>query len=102
MKKALALFLALWPLAAVGARAELDCTVPAKIEAPIDGPLEPAKRVEDYRPILKSCAASGRKILAIRFMRVDGEDLLLAVDPQRLDTSLERAACWKCGEPQGA
>jgi hypothetical protein len=96
-----ALFLALWPLAAVGARAELDCNVPVKIEAPIDGPLQLAKRIENYRAILKSCAASGGEKLAIRSMRVDGEELLLAVNPQSLETSLERAACWKCGEPQG-
>jgi len=60
-------------------------------------------RVKDYAPIFESCASeSGATRLAIRRMRVDGEALLLAVDPQSLQTSLERAACWRCAETSEA
>jgi hypothetical protein len=99
--KIVLILLALWPLAALGARAEPDCASPARVEAAIGGPLQPADRVEVYQPILKSCAAGGRERLAIRFMRIAGEDFYLTVDPQGLDTSLDRAACWTCGPPQG-
>jgi hypothetical protein len=100
MKKVLIL-LALWPLAVAGARAAPDCASPARIEAPIGGPLAQAHRVEAYQPILKSCTAEGRERLAIRAMRIAGEAFYLTVDPQSLATSLERAACWTCGAPQG-
>jgi hypothetical protein len=98
MKKVLGLLLALWPLAALGARAESDCVSPARIDAPMDGPLQPLHRVEAYRPIWQSCAAEGRERLAIRTMRIAGEEFLLTVDPRSLNTSLERAGCWTCGE----
>jgi hypothetical protein len=101
MKKVLLFLLALWPLAAPGARAESDCLSPASIEAPTDGPLQPLHRVEAYHAILKSCTAGSRERLAIRTMRVAGEEFLLTVDPQSLDASLERAACWTCREAQG-
>ena len=95
MKKVLIVLLALWPLAALGARAESDCASPARIEAPIDGPLQPLHRVEAYREILQSCVAEGReRRLAIRALRVAGAEFYLTVNPQSLDTSLERAACW--------
>src|SRR5271166_5513882 len=102
MKKVLAFLLALWPLAATGARAAPDCQSSAKVEAPIAGPLQPLRRVENYRVILQSCSFDGKQKLAIRSMRVDGEELLLAVDPQSLETSVEHAACWTCGETQGS
>ncbi len=101
MKKVLAFLLALWPLAAIGARAA-DCPSPAKVDAPIERPLQLARRVENYRVILKSCSVAGKQKLAIREMRVDGEELWLTVDPQSLQTSLEHAACWTCGEAQGS
>lgn len=60
-------------------------------------------RVKDYAPIFESCASeSGAPRLAIRHMRVDGEALLLTVDPVSLQTSLERAACWRCEETSDA
>jgi hypothetical protein len=100
MKKVLAFLLALWPLAAIGASAAPDCQSPAKVEAPIDGKLQPLQRVEDYRVILKSCSLAGKQKLAIRSMRVSGEELFLTVDSQSLDTSLEHAVCWTCDEAQ--
>lgn len=67
------------------------------------GAASAAERVHDYAPVLESCASeSGATRLAIRRMRVDGEALLLAVDPQSLQTSLERAACWRCAETSDA
>lgn len=67
------------------------------------GAASAAERVHDYAPVLESCASeSGATRLAIRRMRVDGEPLLLAVDPQSLQTSLERAACWRCAETSDA
>ncbi len=82
------------------ARAEAnDCAAPARVEAPSETSLAPLDRVEDYRSVLKSCrAADGRSRLAIRAMRVDGQDLLLTVDPQRLTSEVVRAACWTCAE----
>jgi hypothetical protein len=73
-----------------------DCASPAVIDAPLDGPLQPSRRVADYRVVLQSCRRGGEQTLAIRAMRVDGEDLLLSVDPQSLTTRLELAACWTC------
>ena len=97
MKKALALAAALWPLAAPDARTAPGCETPAAIPAPLDGPLQPLRRVENYRVVLETCHSDTRgHELAIRAMRLDGEDLFLAVDPETLDTSLERAACWTC------
>lgn len=97
MKKALALAAALWPLAAPDARTAPGCDAPAVLAAPLDGPLQPLRRVENYRVVLESChsATRGQK-LAIRNMRVDGDAFFLAVDPETLDTSLESAACWTC------
>lgn len=53
-------------------------------------------RVHEYAPVFESCAKDGETRLATRRMRLDGEKLLLAVDPQTLKTSLERDACWAC------
>ena len=51
----------------------------------------------DYRPVLKSCAASdGGSGLAIREMTIAGERVALIADPEGLTTRLERAACWTC------
>jgi hypothetical protein len=102
MRKFLALVLALSPLKIVSATTAPDCA-PYLVDAPIEAGLRPLERVADYRPTLKSCRTdAGGERLAIRTMRVDGEDLLLTVDPQRLDTRLDRAACLRCdgAEPQ--
>jgi hypothetical protein len=97
MRKILALAAALWPLALSGASAAGDCAAPARIATPLEGPLQPMDRVGEYRIVLQSCRrGGGAPVLATRHMRVDGEDLFLAVDPDRLTTRLERSACWTC------
>ncbi|WP_294535120.1 polysaccharide deacetylase [uncultured Rhodoblastus sp.] len=101
MKKVLGFLAALWPLAGIGARAEPDCASPARIEAPIGGPLQRLHRVEDYQAILQSCTNADKERLAIRAMRVGGEEFLLTVDSKSLDTSIERRTCWTCREPKG-
>jgi hypothetical protein len=74
--------------------AQEDCG-PARI-APTAAPT--GARVQDYAPVFESCARGDETRLAIRHMRVDGERLLLTVDPQSLKTSLEPAPCWRCVE----
>jgi hypothetical protein len=123
MRNALALLVALWPAALFGASAAAgnksaaasqetsaaagqptsaalaapDCGAPVAVSAPLDGPLQPMSRVENLRIALQSCSRQGSSaVLAIRTLRVDGEALLLAVDPEKLTTRLERAACWTC------
>ncbi|PPC85804.1 MAG: polysaccharide deacetylase, partial [Methylocystis sp.] len=68
--------------------------------APVDiapSPTPAASRVKNYAPVFESCASeSGSTRLAIRRMSLDGTPLILTVDPQSLQTSLERAACWRC------
>lgn len=58
--------------------------------------------MQGYEAIFESCARDGDTRLATRRLRVDGEKLLLTVDPQTLKTSLERAACWRCVETSDA
>ena len=60
--------------------------------------MKPLERVADYRAILESCARGDTSALAIRIMKVEGQELLLTVDPDSLETRLERAACWTCRE----
>lgn len=76
------------------ARAQEDCGPPAI--APMAGAT--GARVRDYAPVFESCAKGDETRLATRRMSVDGEKLLLTVDPQTLKTALERAACWRCAE----
>jgi len=53
--------------------------------------------VIDYRPVLKSCAASdGGSGLAIREMTIAGERVALIADPEGLTTRLERSVSWTC------
>lgn len=74
------------------ARAEEDCR-PAVVP-PVAGAT--GARVNGYTPVFESCARGHEMRLATRRMAVDGDDLLLTVDPQSLETSLEHAACWRC------
>lgn len=53
-------------------------------------------RVEDYRAVFESCVKGDETRLATRRLRIDGEELLLTVDPQTLETALARATCWRC------
>ncbi|WP_298355296.1 polysaccharide deacetylase [Rhodoblastus sp.] len=97
MKKNLCFALAVWLLAPSGASGAPDCAAPVSVAAPLEGPLQPASRVKDLRVTLRDCRRQDRaEVLAIRTLSVDGEDLLLAVDPEKLTTRLERAACWTC------
>jgi hypothetical protein len=75
-----------------------DCAAPVAVKAPISGILQDLSRVKDYRVVLQSCRGSGGERLAIRTMNVDGDDLLLTVDPQSLVTHLERMDCWPCDD----
>ena len=73
--------------------------------APVDiapGTAPTGARVRDYAPIFDLCANGGETRLAIRRMSVDGTPLILTVDPQSLQTSLERASCWRCQETSDA
>ncbi|HUO54069.1 MAG TPA: polysaccharide deacetylase, partial [Rhodoblastus sp.] len=61
------------------------------------GPVQSMSRVQDLAMTLQICRRDGAAaVLATRTFRVDGEKLFLAVDPERLTTRLERAACWTC------
>jgi hypothetical protein len=95
MRTILALAFALWALAGSSASAG-DCAAPVTVEAPLDGPLQPMSRVADYHVTLQSCRRDGAELLATRTMKLDGETVFLAVDPEKLTTRLERAACWSC------
>jgi hypothetical protein len=93
MKNRFFLFLALWTLG--GPAAIADCAAPVAVAAT---GLQPLARVKNYQPVLQSCHGAGAEKLAIRTMTVDGEGLFLAVDPQTLATTLERAGCWTCAD----
>jgi len=59
-------------------------------------------RILDYAPVFLACSAETETRLATRRMSVDGDELLLTVDPQSLETRLERAACLTCDETTDA
>lgn len=60
-------------------------------------PLAALARVEDYRPVFRTCKnPAGVSRLAIRDMTVDGRLSLLLVDAATLATSLEDAGAWTC------
>lgn len=80
------------------AHAEEACG-PAVV-APLSGAT--GARVTDYAAIFESCVRGDESRLVTRRMRVDGEELLLTVDPQSLKTALERAACWRCAATSDA
>ena len=75
-----------------------DCAAPATVKAPISGVLQPLSGVENYRVVLQSCRHAGAERLAIRAMKVNGDDLLLTVDPLSLATQLEHKDCWTCDD----
>jgi len=56
-------------------------------------------QVHDYRPVFQECHSPGGAMrLAIRRMHVDGNGLLLTVDPATLATRLEREQDWSCAD----
>jgi len=77
---------------AAAAEAQEDCAY----RAPPPQRLAAAGAVEDYTPILRHCTRAGAASVALRAMKIGGEDLLLLADPAALTTRLERAACWSC------
>jgi hypothetical protein len=86
-------------LAVGAARAGANCAAPVQIAAPPEGPVRSLERVTDYQTrMLERCTRGKAVALAIRYMVVDDEELLLMADPETLQTRLERAACWKCRE----
>jgi hypothetical protein len=52
--------------------------------------------VQSYASVLDLCTRGAVRRIAIRSMRLDGKETMLLVDPDRLTTSLEPAACWAC------
>ena len=66
----------------------------------------PAARaqVRDYRPVFQECHGaamnddSGAPRLAIRRMQIDGNGMLLTVDPATLATRLEPEQDWSCAD----
>ena len=71
----------------------------APVRLSIDGAVE---RIQDYAPVFLACTAETDARLATRRMSVDGDELLLTVDPQSLETRLERASCLSCAETTDA
>jgi hypothetical protein len=60
---------------------------------------EPQAQVRDYRPVFQECHREGSTpVLAIRRMAVDGNGMLLTVDPATLATHLEREQDWSCAD----
>jgi hypothetical protein len=56
-------------------------------------------RVRDYRPVFQEChKADSAPILAIRRMVIDGNGMLLTVDPTTLETALAREQDWSCAD----
>ena len=93
--------LLLWGCVACAATAHGENGSCAPVEI-TPGPTLTHERVRDYAPVFESCVNGEQSRLAVRRMNVDGEALLLTVDPQSLQTSLERAACWRCEETSDA
>lgn len=79
--------------AAATARGEETCG-PAAVSS--------GAQITEYTPVFESCARGEATRLATRRMRIDGDALLLTVDPQSLATALEPAACWRCVETSDA
>lgn len=70
-----------------------DCAAPGS-----PGYTANTARVTDYAAVFESCEnAAGATRLATRRMMMGGETLLLTVDPQTLETAVEKASCWRCG-----
>ena len=56
-------------------------------------------RVSDYQPVFEQCTRDGGRLqLAIRRMKIDGEGMILTVDPMTLETHLERNEGWSCAD----
>jgi hypothetical protein len=74
------------------ARADCDASLPSP------SALRPASLVSNYTPVLRTCKGAGGEAVAIREMTLRGEPALLLTDPEKLNTRIERAACWTCAD----
>ncbi len=63
---------------------------------PDSSPTAPTVAIENYRPVALRCVEGERQALAIRAYAQGGVDFLLTVDPQTLQTRLEKAAALVC------
>jgi hypothetical protein len=55
--------------------------------------------VRDYRPVFQECHRVGSPtLLAIRRMQIDGNGMLLTVDPATLATALQPERDWSCAD----
>jgi len=69
-----------------------------------DAPPATRAQVRDYRPVFQECHRvamnddSGALRLAIRRMQIDGNGMLLTVDPATLATRLEPEQDWSCAD----
>lgn len=78
------------------ARADDACRSPATIA---DMPGATGARIADFRTVFQSCRRDGATTrLAIRAFSAEGRKLLLTVDPERLTTQIDEAACWTCAD----
>jgi hypothetical protein len=56
-------------------------------------------RVSDYKSVFQEChKADSAPVLAIRRMIIDGNGMLLTVDPATLETALAREQDWSCAD----
>lgn len=56
-------------------------------------------QVRDYRPVFQECRRADNTVwLAIRRMEIEGNGMLLTVDPTTLTTRLEREQDWSCAD----
>lgn len=98
---ALAATLAVVFLTTAAGAQDSSCRGPARLETrPVGSRPASLERVRDYRPVFRHCRNAAGETLAIRHMKVDGESLLLLVDPATLTTSLEPERCWVCADTE--
>jgi hypothetical protein len=86
-------------MALVLGAAVLTSPVPSRAGDPsceVPVPARSDRLVQSYAPTLELCGHGDARRIAIRSMRLDGQPAYLLVDPERLTTSLESAACWSC------
>lgn len=83
-------------LATLGAASLASAAEACLYEPPTITGLVAADAIADYRSTFLACHRGDDKRLAIRRMTIAGGAWLLLVDPERLTTAIESAACWTC------
>lgn len=79
------------------------CAAPRQVRASEPTRLASPSIVRAYQVTLRRCEnPAGQARIAIRRMSIDGEKLLLTVDPVTLATALEHEQCWVCAETGAA